>query len=180
MRHRRIPPILVTVLFAAVATLAAGCATTQPMGQQVDDATITTRVKRTLAGDPGVRAFELDVDTMDGVVTLRGSVDDPAASRQAEQLARDVRGVRSVQNRIQVNGETTRVSDASLVTEVKTRLATDPDVGAINIDVDADGGIVTLSGIVRTAEARNRAERIARDVDGVRQVNNEIRVRTGR
>lgn len=180
MRHRRIPPSLVVVLLAALATLAAGCATTQPMGQQVDDAAITSRVKSTLAGDPGVGAFELDVDTTDGVVTLRGSVDDPETSRLAEQLARDVRGVRSVQNRIEVNGETTRVSDAALATNIKTRLAADPDVGAINIDVDADGGIVTLSGIVRTAEARSRAEQIAQGVDGVRRVNNEIRIRTGR
>lgn len=180
MRYRPAPPILVAVLLTAVATLAAGCATTQPMGQQVDDATITTRVKSTLAADPGVGAFELDVDTTDGVVTLRGSVDDPETSRLAEQLARDVRGVRSVQNRIEVNGETTRVGDASLATQVKTRLATDPSVAAINIDVDADGGVVTLSGIVRSEEARRRAEEIAQNVDGVRRVNNEIRVRTGR
>lgn len=180
MRNVRIPPILVAVLFAAVAIGAAGCATTQPAGQQVDDATITSRVKAKLAGEPDVSTFDFDVDTTDGLVTLRGSVDDPEVRQQAAQLARDVQGVRGVQNRIEVNGETTRVSDAALATNVKSRLAADPDVGAINIDVDADGGIVTLSGVVRSERSRSRALEIARNVDGVQRVNNEIRVRAGR
>lgn len=180
MRSLRIPPMLVAVLLAAVATGAAGCATTQPAGQQVDDATITSRVKGKLASEPGISTFDFDVDTTAGVVTLRGSVDDPEVSEQAARLARDVQGVRSVQNQIEVNGETTRVSDAALVTNVKTRLAADPDVGAINIDVDADGGTVTLSGVVRSERSRERALEIARNVDGVQRVNNEIRVQAGR
>lgn len=180
MRHVRIQPLLLAVLLAAAASVAAGCATTQPVGQQVDDTAITSRVKAKLGGDPAVSAFELDVDTMDGVVTLRGSVDDPEARRTAAQLAREVQGVRGVENQIEVNGETTRVSDAGLVTNIKSRLAADPDVAAVNIDVDADGGVVTLSGVVRSDRARQRAVEIAQRVDGVRRVNDQIQVRTGR
>jgi hyperosmotically inducible protein len=69
-------------------------------------------------------------------------------------------------------------TDAGLTTKVKSRLAADDTVKAYQIDVDTDEGVVTLSGNVDTAAARDRAVAIARETEGVRDVVTNI-VATG-
>lgn len=66
------------------------------------DAGITTAVKAKLAADDMVKAYEIDVDTQDHVVTLTGEVETSAARDQAMRLARDTDGVREVVDRLQV------------------------------------------------------------------------------
>jgi hypothetical protein len=66
------------------------------------DAGITTAVKSKLAADDTVKAYQVDVDTQNKVVTLRGEVDSPAAETVAIQLARDTDGVRDVIDEIRV------------------------------------------------------------------------------
>lgn len=70
----------------------------------------------------------------------------------------------------------TQLSDAEITASVKTRLAADPDVAALNIDVDTLEGVVTLSGRVESAAEKSEAERVARGTDGVRRVNNNLLV----
>jgi hyperosmotically inducible periplasmic protein len=68
----------------------------------IDDATLTAKVKAKLAADPEVTAYAIDVDTMESVVTLSGRVETAAESAEAEKLARDTEGVRTVVNRLAV------------------------------------------------------------------------------
>lgn len=82
-----------------------GCSSTRSVGTQIDDATITTRVKAQLTDDETVRARDIDVDTLDGVVTLSGRVRTDEESAQAEELAREVEGVREVQNLLEVGDQ---------------------------------------------------------------------------
>jgi hyperosmotically inducible protein len=69
-------------------------------GQYVDDATITTKVKEAFVGDPQVKAMQVNVETMQGVVQLSGFVDSTAAEQRAVSLAQDVKGVKSVKDNI--------------------------------------------------------------------------------
>lgn len=71
-------------------------------GQEITDATITAKVKAALIGDSVVKARDIDVDTIDGVVTLTGIVASDSEKRQAETLARGCEGVRAVRNQIEV------------------------------------------------------------------------------
>lgn len=71
----------------------------------LDDATVTTRVKARLVADPEVNAFHIDVDTIDGKVTLNGKVASERQRREAEGLASRTEGVVSVVNLIQVAGQ---------------------------------------------------------------------------
>jgi len=80
------------VLAAAIMTVA--CAQT--------DAGITTNVKTKLAADDTVKAYQVDVDTRNGVVTLSGDVETTAAKEQAIQIARGTDGVRDVIDQIRV------------------------------------------------------------------------------
>ena len=80
--------------------LIAGCGKT--VGQTIDDATITTRVKSAMLNDPAVGGTRIDVDTFKGVVTLSGRVKSQAEKDQAIALARRVNGVTEVKDALQV------------------------------------------------------------------------------
>ena len=72
------------------------------VGQYVDDATITARVKSKFAGDSTVSATRIKVDTVKGVVELSGKVSSEAESEQAVALAKGVPDVRGVRNNLTV------------------------------------------------------------------------------
>lgn len=72
--------------------------------EALDDATISAKVKANLIADPEVRALDIDVDTIDGRVTLQGKVATESQKAEAEKLARITPGVRQVLNLIQVGG----------------------------------------------------------------------------
>jgi osmotically-inducible protein OsmY len=77
------------------------------VGQYVDDATITARVKSKFASDSTVSATRIKVDTVKGVVELSGNVSSEAEREQAVSIARGVPDVRAVRNNLTVQGSTT-------------------------------------------------------------------------
>jgi osmotically-inducible protein OsmY len=81
-----------------------GCTsmTGQTAGQYVDDTTITASVKAKLVGDKTANLTRIEVDTTNQVVTLNGIVESADQKVKAEQLARQVGGVKSVKNNLQV------------------------------------------------------------------------------
>lgn len=175
----RIRPLLVGCL--VVAALAAGCATNRPLGEQFDDATISAAVKAKYVADPEINPFNIDVDTNDGVVRLSGTVEDEATRREAVKLANNTDGVRRVINDIKLGerdlGE--RLDDAAITAAVKAKIIADPELNALNIDVDTQDGVVTLSGVVKDERHRQEAVDLARHTDGVREVRNRLEVRVG-
>ncbi|GKQ57327.1 BON domain-containing protein [Sphaerotilus sulfidivorans] len=68
----------------------------------VDDAGITVAVNAALAGDPKLSALKIDVDTSNGRVELKGTAPDDSSRRRASDLARAVKGVVAVDNRLVV------------------------------------------------------------------------------
>jgi osmotically-inducible protein OsmY len=78
----------------------------EPIARDVlDDAAISARVKARLMADPDVNAFYIDVDTIDGRVTLNGKVEEAFQRDEAARLAQRTEGVREVVNMIRVVGE---------------------------------------------------------------------------
>lgn len=69
--------------------------------------------------------------------------------------------------------------DASISTAVQTKLTSDSVANFPRIDVDTERGVVSLNGVVETAAQRARAERLARQVDGVIRVNNNLQIQNG-
>ena len=93
----RFAAFLLTLVFAVLA----GCASTpksEGTGEYVDDALITAKVKAELVQDPQVKATEVNVETFKGVVQLSGFVSSQAAASKAMEIARGVKGVKSVKN----------------------------------------------------------------------------------
>lgn len=93
--------------FAAAIALSAlpGCAVhrgQETVGEYIDDAAITTKVKAKFAEDKTVDATSISVETLNGTVMLSGFAKSGTEKSQAEALARDVKGVKSVKNELTV------------------------------------------------------------------------------
>jgi len=81
------------------------CASTSKQegaGEYVDDSYITTKVKSSLAADDFLKSFEISVQTYKGIVQLTGFVDSQKAIDKAGEIARSVKGVKSVKNDLNV------------------------------------------------------------------------------
>jgi hyperosmotically inducible periplasmic protein len=173
-------------VMAMAATMTAACAQT--------DAGITTAVKSKLVADDTVKAYRIDVDTKDKVVTLRGDIDSRAARDRAVELARATNGVREVVDVMVLapapaatSGvadqakETSRdagqmIGDAGITTAIKAKMLADTTVSALKIDVDTKDGIVVLIGNVGSPAEKRRALEIARETDGVKSVKDDLKI----
>lgn len=69
------------------------------------------------------------------------------------------------------------IDDAAITAKVKTELAKDPDVSAMQVDVTTFKGRVQLSGFVNNAAQKDRAAQLARGVNGVREVTNNLLIK---
>jgi hyperosmotically inducible periplasmic protein len=78
-----------------------------------------------------------------------------------------------------LTGETLgqNIDDTTLTATVKTKLSVDKLANLTRIDVDTYNGVVSLNGVVSTPEEKQRAEEIARTVNGVKKVVNNLQVR---
>jgi osmotically-inducible protein OsmY len=83
--------------------MAAGSA--ESAGEYIDDAVITAKVKAAIAADDKLSAFEINVETLKGVVQLSGFVDTHDEITRAAQVAQKVEGVKSVTTNIQLKDE---------------------------------------------------------------------------
>lgn len=94
-----------TAVFLALLLAISGCASTskeKSTGEYLDDAVITTKVKAAFVEDDDLKATEIQVETFKGVVQLSGFVANASHIGRAEQVARKVKGVKSVKNDIRV------------------------------------------------------------------------------
>jgi len=89
--------LLAFVLVAPLLVSACG----KSVGETIDDATITTRVKTELLNDPATGGLRIDVDTFKGVVTLSGRVKSAAEQTEAIRVARKTPGVKDVKSTLQ-------------------------------------------------------------------------------
>ncbi len=147
------------------------------------DPGVTTAVKAKLAADDIVKAYKIDVNTKDGIVTLGGTVDTAEAKTHAVELARNTKGVTSVVDQLAVSppavatsGVSEAITDTGITTAVKTKLLADPASPGQNIQVDTTNGIVTLTGTVSTTDEKARAEAATKETSGVNSVVNNLTV----
>jgi hyperosmotically inducible protein len=169
-------------------------ATAKGSDHPIDDSVITTKVKARLVKDKQVHARDIEVKTVNGVVELSGTVRSKREASKAASLARNVKGVKSVKNDLQVaaaaapekapakdrpataHGSDHPVSDSVITTKVKALYAKDKDVSFRTVEVKTVNGVVHLSGTAKSKQEADKAVSIARDCEGVKSVKNDIRV----
>lgn len=178
--------ILLTVSGCAPALIGGGAAggykaatDERTVGNMVDDATVSTRVKTALVRDDRVKARNIDVDVLEGRVTLTGVVDDRAEAARAVAIAKRVKGVRSVRDNLQTGDVSIgqSVDDTVIYSKIKTALISEKGVRSMNIDVDVNRGVVTLTGIVKSGAQRGKVLAIARKTHGVVRVVDNLMVK---
>jgi len=145
----------------------------------VSDAWITTKTKIDLLTAKNVHSSGINVDTVDGVVTLHGKVDTAEDKANAETEAKKIDGVREVRNMLQVvperRKEAAKTSDSQLKDRVSRALKNNADLKNSSISVQSvNDGVVLLSGKANSPEDHLAAIQTARAVTGVRRVESEI------
>ena len=156
-------------------------------GDMVDDATITAAVKSKLLWSKHTEGMDTKVVTHNGKVTLNGNVATQQAKQQAEKLAKNTDGVRSVDNRLQINdkiafvngdreqgaGNGNVISDSWITTKVKSMFLYSSNVAGTDISVNTSKGIVTLAGKVDSGAEQALAIELAQNIRGVKSVSSK-------
>ena len=144
----------------------------------INDTWITAKTKIALAADSRVKGRQIDVETAQGVVLLRGKVDSGAARQAAAEIAQMLDGVKSVKNDLEVVAPAVRESvedkDDAITTRVKEQMAKDPHLKQSNIAVQTNAGVVSLTGEVRDLMTSGNASWTARQTTGVKSVKNDL------
>lgn len=94
--------LLATLGGSVFLTGCAGSATKESTGEVVDDTWITTKVKAAFVDDPMVSALNVKVETFKGVVQLSGFANNNAEIARAAEVARGIKGVKSVKNDVRL------------------------------------------------------------------------------
>ena len=176
---------------------AAATRATDKISDELADGWMTTRIQSQFFADDQVKARYLDVTSNQGIVTLKGFVETPAAHERAVQIARSTSGVREVNDQILIGRSpkdleagsrpvaTTgaapvvspaTVDDEQLRSMVQAAFFLDPAIKGRSIDVDARGGVVTLKGEVASESERAQALVLARNAKGVQRVEDNLTV----
>jgi len=97
----KIQRIVKVLICAAMLSAFLGCTTTpkhDSAGQYVDDSVITTKVKAAIFDEMALKTFQINVKTFQGVVQLSGFVDSAQNAQKAGEIAKNVEGVKRVEN----------------------------------------------------------------------------------
>jgi hyperosmotically inducible protein len=145
----------------------------------VSDAWITAKTKIALATTEGVSATDVNVDTIDGRVTLHGTVASEAEKARAEAEARKISGVKEVRNLLQVvpsaKQDRVEIADAEVKNRVEKALRDEPGLKDSSLKVQSvNDGVVLLSGKASSVDDHLQALQIARGIPGVRRVATEV------
>jgi hyperosmotically inducible periplasmic protein len=146
------------------------------------DQDTTKKVKTALGLSKRLAPFEINVATNDGTATLTGQVPSEDVKSLAGEIARDTAGVKDVKNDIAVDpgakpsSESVHVEDLEIRASILEALARSKELGGKNVDVKVENRMVALTGTVETPAQKNGAEQIARAVDSVAGVTNNLAV----
>lgn len=159
--------------------------------QKPTDDTLKDRVEYRLETAATVRKYDIKVAVDAGKVTLSGDVATAAQKADAARLAK-ITGVTSVENLLKVdpdedktltertkaglNKAGSKIDDAWITTKVKWFMTGDDLLAGSNINVDTAKNVVTLKGTVKTRAGKARAVALAKDVDGVKSVVDQLTI----
>ena len=151
--------------------------------EAVDDSWITMKIQSKFFLDDEVRARNIDVDTKDGMVTLKGAVESEGERQHALSIARATDGVTMVHDSLAVDREKSAkqgpgdaIDDAWITMKIQSKYFVHDEIKSRKVNVDTSKGVVTLNGSVPSATAKGAAEVIAHDTDGVSRVINQLKI----
>lgn len=178
----------------ALATATASLISMMPLAAHADDGDMAEArqegsVVTAIAVNRHLNPFSIDVDVENGVAKLTGEVESDVDRDLAEEVAKSIDGITKVDNQLTVNpdvetkqsaeGEQTlsqSFSSSTTTATIKSKLLWNSNTEGLDINVTTKNGVVTLTGTAQSEAAKDLAGMLAKDTDGVRRVNNEIKV----
>jgi osmotically-inducible protein OsmY len=147
------------------------------------DAWLSAKVKTTLLFHRNVSAMT-EINSKDGIVTLRGEASSQAEKDLTTEYTKDVDGVKDVRNEMTVSktskkaGRTSmeKIDDASITAQVKVALLFHRSTSALNTKVETKNGVVTLSGKAGNEAEKSLTTKIVNDIKGVKSVKNRMTI----
>ena len=173
------------VLAAVVAAFAAGCdrqtsadanAKAQEVGAKLDRAAERAKESLAEAAHKTEAAVKEGSDKVKPEAERAGSEIKPQLEHAGDKLKA---AAKETGDRISSATSSAVSSDAGITATIKAKYIADPGLSALKIDVDTNQGVVTLNGLAKDADARQRAEQIASSVKGVSSVHNHLTVKQG-
>ena len=162
----------VVMMFTIVALLMLS----MPVQASKMDNSIESSAKNSYVFRTYLKGDDIKVQSDDGAVTLTGTVSEESHKSLAEETVADLPGVKSVDNMLKVKGESpAKMSDAWITSKVKAMFLFHRNVSAMT-EVDTKQGIVTLQGKAANEAQKELTTEYAKDVEGVKGVNNEMTV----
>ena len=172
--------------------------------QSMTDSDLQQMVQSKLTSDPTLGKLDVKADAGKNEVTLSGTVPSESARRQAVDMAKTAAPNVMVVDRIEVKptevsrtdytpdmardtrdkaksmGDKvgTSLDDAWLYTKIESKLATNSETPARKINVDVSNHVVTLRGQVGSMTAKQEADKLVRETEGVKQVRDLIKVKS--
>ena len=148
------------------------------------DAWIRDKVKVTLMFHRSVSVRTTEVDVKDGIVTLRGDAASQAQKELTTEYAKDVEGVKDVNNEMTVSktSEMTMarvvgtIDDASITAQIKMTLLFHRSTSALSTKVETNDGVVTMYGKASNAAEKDLVNKLVNDINGVKSVNNRMTI----
>jgi osmotically-inducible protein OsmY len=154
-----------------------------PLAATNSDAWLVTKVKTTLLFHSSVSASATEVNAKDGIVTLRGNAASQAQRDLTTEYAKDIDGVKDVENEMVVSTPSKKtqsagdkIDDASITGLAKMTLLYHRSTSALSTSVTTKNGVVTLTGKAKNAAEKDLATKYIKDVKGVKSVNNQMTI----
>ena len=130
------------------------------------DADVQADVQQALGADPATAS--LTVTVKEGVATLGGITSTKAQQDRATDIARAVKGVKTIESQMQID-------NAALLDAVKAAVAADESLRDIPLNIEAREGEVTLSSDKTNADQRAKLAQVVRSVYGVNHVEDNMK-----
>lgn len=141
------------------------------------DRRIESAVQKSYVFQNYLKDDNIEVHAKNGIVTLTGTVSNEDHKIMAEDTVSDLPGVKGVDNQLQVKGEVLeKNSDAWIRTRINMILRLHSNLDADNTQVEVKDGVVTLRGEADSEAQKALTTEYAKDVEGVKDVNNEMTV----
>jgi hyperosmotically inducible periplasmic protein len=142
-----------------------------------DDERIISAAKQSYVYRTFLKDDRIKIQSKDGCVILTGEVANPSHKTMAEDTVENLPGVKTVDNRLEVKEKAAdEKSDDWITFKVRSVLLCRRSVSGTRTSVSVKDGVVTLSGTASSEAQRELTEEYAKDVEGVKEVKNEMKV----
>jgi hyperosmotically inducible periplasmic protein len=175
------------IILTLILSLIGGAATAdEKETEQNSDIWLKAKIVTTYALSEHLNPFTIDVNVTSGVVTLTGTVESDIESDLAAEIAKGVKGVKEVNNKLNISPEAQRdterssflhyVEDANITARVKSRLLLDSNTHGLKMHVTTKNGVVFLEGKVDSEIEADLARQIVRNTKGVIDIEDNLTI----